>query len=160
MSARLPYGAVTLVSDGDRAGVWSPPGAGIPGVMRRLLLCAVVLSLLAVPGAASAKVRYYGCNTGGQTPGGVDRIRGAGLSCPDVRTVIRRVEARKQFCRPQKDATIAPFRICDVETVLTAGTRTFHCVGRIETSTHFRETCTSRGGKRVLYRRNFNASGR
>lgn len=70
--------------------------------------------------------------------------------------MIRSVEAHRQFCHPSRPAaaTIAPYRICDVQPVRTTGIKSFHCVAQYIDSNYYREKCSSAGGTRVYYRRN------
>ena len=132
-------------------------------MLKRVVLTLIALCAAAALSAAPAQAKSLGlfpCGGAGATPNGVDMIKARKLSCVDARTVVRRVTVNfKAQCRPQTDATIAPYRICDVQVALSGGgTPTFHCVGTIESQYHYRERCSSPGNVRVQWRRTFAAS--
>jgi hypothetical protein len=127
--------------------------------MKKLLLSgAVAVALLpAAPASAASHKKLFSCGNGGAAPA-ASVIRARSVSCADARIVIRSVEAHAQFCKPYRQATIAPFRTCDVTVALSTGDRTFHCVARWLNARYWREKCSSRAGSsRVYYHRDGNA---
>jgi hypothetical protein len=127
-----------------------------------LLCCGALLAALAIAAPASAAKPMKPCKTVGLAAL-IDTIQKRGPSCADARIVIRSVEAHGAQCKPYKQDTIAPFRECSVQPVLSTGQRTFRCRSAYETATSnkrwWNTTCISGQGDRVAYRRDGNAAG-
>jgi hypothetical protein len=126
-----------------------------------LLCCGVLLAATLTTTNAVAAKRLKPCGTVGLASK-IQNIQKRGPSCADARVLIRSVESHSTQCAPYKQDTIAPFRECSVQPVLSTGQRAFTCRSAYEASGSNKRwwdtTCTSGQGDRVTYRRDGNAT--
>jgi hypothetical protein len=127
-----------------------------------LLCCGVLLAaLLSTSGVAAAAKPLKPCATVGLAAK-IQNIQKRGPSCADTRVLISSVESHAAQCSPYKQDTIAPFRECSVQPVLSTGQRSFTCRSAYEAAGSNKRwwdtTCTSAQGDRVAYRRDGNAT--
>src|SRR4051812_31032119 len=121
-----------------------------------LLCCGILLAAALATSNAVAAKPLKPCATVGMAAK-IQNIQKRGPSCADTRVLIRSVEAHGAQCAPYRQDTIAPFRECSVQPVLSTGQRAFTCRSAYETAASNKRwwdtTCTSGQGDRVTYRR-------
>jgi hypothetical protein len=127
--------------------------------MRKLLVLGGVLAAT-VPASSALAAHHHpklaACADKGAAPAS-DQIRKRHIRCTDARVLIRSVESHAQFCKPYRQITIAPFRLCSVTPALSTGPKTFRCTSRFVDHRYWRSRCTAPGDTVVKWRRDGNA---